>query len=414
MGSLRFIRDNARFLTAGIVISFSSSYGQTYFISIFAAQIMAAYSLTDGQWGAIYTVATTLSAIAMFWAGATTDHHRVRILAWIVMPGLALVCAAMAVNTWVLGLVGIVFFLRLFGQGMMSQLAITAMARWFVARRGLALSISAMGFAIGQSVFPVVFALLLGYYHWRSLWLLAAALVLLTFPLVLWLLAFERTPQSHADQATAVGMDGRHWTRAQVMRTPFFWLLMPMLLGPPSWGTALFFQQVHIADVKGFGLVEYLSLIPLLTIVSVITTLATGQLIDRLGTARLIQFYLVPYIAAFAVIGAATTLPVAAVGLMLFGLGSGIQATVPAAFWAEFFGTRHIGSIKAVSTSVMVLGSAIGPGISGALIDLGYDFPSQTTAIVIYFIIAMIMVWIAVEAAKKRLPAAAQVHIERA
>jgi MFS family permease len=413
MSPLHFIRDNARFLAAGMVLTFSSAYGQTFFISIFAAELMDAYGLTDGQWGLTYTIATVASALAMFWAGASTDHYRVRVLAWIVMPGLALGCIAMALNTWVFGLVLVVFVLRLLGQGMMSQLAVTAMARWFVARRGLALSISAMGFALGQSVFPVIFALLLGAYHWRTLWFLAAALVLLTFPLVLWLLKAERTPQSHADQATSVGMDGRHWTRPEVMKSPFFWLVMPMLLGPPSWGTALFFQQVHIAEVKGFDLVEYLSLIPLLTAVSVVTSLASGQLIDRFGTARLFQFYPIPFVLAFAVIGTATTLPVTAIGLLFFGLGSGIQATIPAAFWAEFFGTRHIGAIKAVSTSVMVFGSAIGPGISGALIDLGHDFPSQMMAITAYFGFAMVLVWIAVEVAKKRLPAAAQIDIER-
>ena len=56
MSIARFLRDNARFLTAGSLISFTSSYGQTYFIAIFAAQIMATYGLSDGQWGLLYTL----------------------------------------------------------------------------------------------------------------------------------------------------------------------------------------------------------------------------------------------------------------------------------------------------------------------------------------------------------------------
>ncbi len=400
-----FIRSNGRFLTAGVVISFSSSYGQTFFVSIFAAQIMAFYGLTDGEWGAVYTIATTVSAAVMFWAGATVDHFRVRKLAWFVVPGLALTCALMAVNTWVIGLTLIVFLLRFLGQGMMSHLAITSMARWFVARRGLALSISALGFAIGTSVFPILFAYLLDHFDWRVLWLLASGLLLLTFPLILWLLAAERTPQSLAKESTVTGMDNQHWSRRDVLRSPFFWLLLPMLLGPPAWGTALFFQQVHIADVKGFSLVEYLSLIPLLTGVSVVVMLISGQLIDRFGTPVLIKLYLVPYILAFIVISVAESLFLVAFGMMLFGVGAGIQSTVPTAFWAEFFGTKHIGAIKAISTSVMVFGSAIGPGISGALIDLGYDFPTQMIAYALYFVVAGAMVWVAVDRAKMRLPA---------
>lgn len=403
MGILGFIQSNFRFLSAGMVISFSSSYGQTFFVSLFAAQIMAAYSLSDGEWGAVYTVATTASAIVMFWAGAVTDHFRVRVLVWIVMPGLALTCVWMSFNSWLIGLGIIVFLLRFLGQGMMSQLAVTAMARWFVARRGLALSISAIGFAAGTAFFPVIFASLLERFDWRSLWILAGALVLATLPLVLWLLSAERTPQSHAESTNAVGMDGRHWTRKDVITSPFFWLLMPMLLGPPAWGTSLFFQQVHIAEVKGFSLVEYLALLPLLTAVSVSVMLISGQLIDRFGSARLIQVYLVPFVLAFVTIAMSDTLFGVAIGFIFFGVGSGVQATVPAAFWAEFFGTRHIGAIKAVSTSVMVFGSAIGPGISGALIDLGYDFPDQMLFYAVYFILAIILVWLAVERARPRL-----------
>jgi MFS family permease len=414
MAVFDFIRQNAKFLGAGGLISLSSSYGQTYFIAIFAAQIMASFGLSDGEWGGLYTISTTASAIVMLWAGALTDRFRVRALASIVMPGLAVICIAMAINTTVAGLALVVFLLRLFGQGMMSQLAIVAMARWFVARRGLALSISAMGFAVGQSIFPVLFAALLTRFDWRMLWFAAAVMVLVTFPIVYRLLAAERTPQSHAEDQSATGMDGRHWTRRDMLRDPLFWLLMPMLLGPPAWGTSLFFQQVHIAEVKGWPLVEYLALFPLLIAVSVSSTLVSGQLIDRFGSARLAVVYLIPYILAFLVIGFAESLWGAALGLMIFGLGSGIQATLPAAFWAEFYGTRYIGSIKAVSTSVMVLGSAIGPGISGLLIDLGYDFPSQMIAISAYFVVASAFVVVAVRYAAPRLSPASEIDIERA
>ena len=414
MPILTFLRENARFLLAGGLISLTSSYGQTYFIAIFAGAVMADYGLNDGQWGLLYTVSTTLSAVAMLWAGALTDRFRVRALAWIVMPSLAAVCVAMSLNTTVLGLALTVFALRFFGQGMMSQLAVTAMARWFVARRGLALSISALGFAVGQAFLPVGVAALLGVFDWRLLWIVAAGLVVAAFPVVLWLLKLERTPQSHARDPSTAGMDGRQWTRGEMLRNPLFWLLLPMLLGPPAWGTALFFQQVHIAEVKGWSLVEYLALLPLFTVTAVTFTLVSGQLIDRFGSARLAQFYLLPFAAAFAVLAFADTLMLAALGLMLFGIGSGIQSTLPAAFWAEFYGTRHIGAIKAVSTSVMVFGTAIGPGVSGLLINLGWSFPEQMLPIALYFLVATGFVSLAVRWARPHLLPSAKIDVERA
>jgi MFS family permease len=409
-----FLRENARFLTAGGLLSLSSSYGQTFFIAIFAGQIMMAYGLTNGQWGLLYTLSTIVSAVIMLWAGALTDRFRVRALAAVVMPGLALVCVAMSVNTSVAGLAALILLLRFLGQGMMSQLAIVAMARWFVARRGLALSISGLGFAIGQSIFPVGFAALLERADWRALWLVAAGLTLATFPVIYRLLAAERTPRSLGEGKSTTGMGGRHWTRREMMGSGLFWLMLPMLLGPPAWGTALFFQQVHIAEVKGWSLVEYLALLPLFTLTAVIFTLASGQLIDRFGSGRLAQVYLLPYAAAFSVLAFADTLPVAAIGLMLFGVGSGIQSTLPAAFWSEFYGTRHIGAIKAVSNSVAILGSAIGPGVSGALIDLGWTFPEQMLPIVFYFIVAAALVAVAVHRAQPHLSPTAKIDVEGA
>jgi MFS family permease len=289
---------------------------------------------------------------------------------------------------------------------MMSQLAIVAMARWFDARRGLALSISAMGLAAGTATLPIIVASLLEVFSWRAVWVMSSALLMLTFPVMLWLLSAERTPQSHVASNDAAGMSGRHWTRRDVLRSRIFWLLVPMLLGPPAWGTALFFQQVHIAEVKGWPLVEYLALVPLLATVSVTFTLLSGQAIDRFGSARVATVYLLPIAVAFCVLGGAQSLTTAAFGMALLGVGLGIQATLPTAFWAEFFGTRHIGAIKAVSSSIMVFGSAIGPAVSGALIDMGMTFPQQMFWIGAYFAGANILVWLAVRDARKILPSA--------
>jgi MFS family permease len=398
-----FLRENSRFLSAGVVLTLASCPGQTFFIALFAAKIMEEFSLTDGGWGAIYTLATTASAAAMLWAGTLTDRFRARSLAWIVMPGLALVCLVMAWNTSLILLIALVFFLRLLGQGMMFQLATVSMARWFSARRGLALSIAALGFSFGQAAFPVLVALLFTVMAWRQVWIVAALLLLAALPLILWLLAAERTPASIAQESPVTGMAGRHWTRGQMLRSPVFWLIVPMLIGPPSWGTALFFQQVHIAEVKNWPLIDYLALIPLLTIVGVATTLVSGQLIDRFGSGPLLRIYLMPWALGFFLMSGTETRAAAAFAFVVFGLATGLQATVITAFWAEYFGTRHIGAIKSVSTSIMVLGSAIGPGISGLFIDLGYPFPSQMLAISGFFLVALGLVWLALVRADRLL-----------
>ena len=407
MSWITFLRENAAFLFAGFLFAFTSSYGQTYFISLFAGEIRGTFGLSDGQWGGIYTLGTTASAIAMIGAGVLTDRFRARTLAVWISVGLALACLAMASVPNAVVLVGVIFALRFFGQGMMSQLSAVSMARWFVATRGRALSVASMGFSVAQAILPVIFVALLAVVAWRGLWVLAAVLVLITIPVQRRLLRLERTPSSMAEANQALGMGGKHWRRGEVLRSPLFWLMVPALLGPPAWGTALFFQQVHLTEVKGWDLVSFVALMPLFTGTAIVATFAAGGAIDRFGTKRLIPLYMLPFALSFLVLAFAQTIGHAAIGLVVFGVGQGLQATIPASFWAEFFGTRHLGSIKAVAAAIMVFGSAIGPGVTGVLIDLGISFPEQMISIAVYFVLAGVFATIGVFKFRSGLPAAA-------
>ncbi|MGZ9809147.1 MFS transporter [Pseudoroseicyclus sp. H15] len=395
MSFFTFIRDNWLFLLAGVLLSFSSSYGQTFFIALFSDQIRGELGLSHGQWGGLYTIGTTASAALMLWAGALTDRFRVRHLAIAVMGGLALACLAMANLAGIAMLLGTIFALRFFGQGMMSQLSTVAMARWFVATRGRALSIAAMGFALGQAVLPITFVALAEVMAWRWLWVVAAGLVLVMLPVILRLLRAERSPQSFATGEESAGISNRHWTRGEMLRHPLFWCLVPLLLGPPSWGTVLWFQQVELVAEKGWTLAGFVALLPLFTAVSVSTTLASGIAIDRFGPMRMLRLFLIPFIIAFVLMARAESLLGAAVALCFVGMGMGLAGTVVAAFWADVYGTRFIGAIKSVNASIMVFGSALGPGISGWLLDRGIGMEAQFMAFALYFAVAALLAWVA-------------------
>ena len=407
MGYLRFLIDNRLFLLAGFLLTLTSSFGQTYFISLFAGEIKADFGLTDGGWGGLYTIGTTLSAITMIWAGSLTDRFRVRQLSLGVMLLLALACVGMALVPNGFLLVFVIYALRLMGQGMLSQLGAVAMSRWFVATRGRALSLSSMGFAVGQAILPVVFVALLATWHWRSLWVLAAACVLMMVPVMQVLLRQERTPQSMGDSEHSFGMGGVHWTRAQMLRHPLFYILIPLVLGPSTWGTALFFQQVHLTEVKGWSLGAYVALMPVFTITSIAFTFITGWAIDRFGVKWIVPFQMIPFGISFLVLSQADTIFMAGIGLAIFGVGQGMQGTATSAFWAVFYGTRHLGAIKAAAAALMVFGSAIGPGVSGALIDLGISFPDQMVPIGCYYFAGALLAGLGIWRYQRDLPVAA-------
>ena len=404
MGYLRFLIDNRLFLLAGFLLTFTSSFGQTYFIALFAGEIKEVFSLSDGQWGGLYTLATTMSALTMVWAGALTDRFRVRHLSLVVMILLALACVSMALVRNVVLLVIVIYALRLTGQGMLSQLGAVAMSRWFIATRGRALSLSSMGFAAGQAILPISFVALLATWDWRVLWLVAAGCIVLLIPAMQTLLRYERTPQSMAEDAQSFGMGGIHWTRAQMLRHPLFYMLIPLILGPAAWGTALFFQQVHLTEVKGWSLAGFVALMPVFTVSSIIFIFITGWAIDRFGVKWILPFQIIPYGISFLVMAYADTLFVAGIAMFIFGIGQGMQGTATAAFWAAFYGTRNLGAIKAAAAALMVFGTAIGPGISGVLIDLGIDFPDQMIPIALFYFAAAILAGLGVLRYQRDLP----------
>jgi MFS family permease len=386
-----FLRLNAPWLAAGGLLTFLSSFGQTFFISIFAGEIRSEFGLSHGEWGGIYSLGTTSSAIAMVWAGALTDRFRVRGLGALILLALAGACIAMASVTAAWALAFVIFALRFTGQGMTSHIAVVAMARWFVATRGRALAIATLGFSVGEALLPVLFVALMGFVDWRLLWVVAAIIALAGIPVLSLLLRNERTPQSMAHENPSLGMFGRHWTRNQTLRHPLFWFMVPALLGPSAFGTALFFHQVHYAEIKGWEHVQLVSLFPLYTLFGIGSMLISGWALDRFGTPRLIPFFQLPMVLAFVIFGMTSSISGAVIGFFFMALTTGANSTLPNAFWAEFYGTQNIGSIKAMAAAVMVFGSAIGPGITGLLIDLGMGWDTQLIAIGAYFILTTVM-----------------------
>ena len=381
-----------------------SSFGQTYFISIFAGEIRTTFDLSHGDWGAIYGFGTFASAIAMVWAGSLTDIMRVRRLGPIVLAALAASCLFMAFNPWVALLPVVIFCLRFTGQGMSTHIAAVGMSRWFAANRGKALSVANLGFSIGEATYPLLVVALMMFFAWQSIWVLAAFVAILSIPALVWLLREERSPQSMATDGQSVGMNGRHWTRNQALVHPLFWFMMPAFVGQSAFNTAFFFLQVHFAEIKGWDHFQLVAMFPVYTGVAIGSMIFSGVLIDKIGTARLIPYFQLPMIFAFLLFAYGQSLLTTLVGFVFLGLTSGANATLPNAFWAEHFGTKHLGAIKASAAAAMVLGSAIGPAITGVLLDFSLPLEAQYFGVSIFFGASSLLMWVGISRARKSTP----------
>ena len=398
-----FIYKNSQWLSAGILLTFLSSFGQTYFISIFSGEIRNTFNLSHGDWGLIYGFGTFASAIVMIWAGGLTDIMRVRKLGPMVLCALSTSCLFMAFNPVVALLPVVIFFLRLTGQGMSTHIATVAMSRWFVNNRGKALSISNLGFSFGEALIPLFLVSALIYFSWQKIWILAALVTLFSIPILIWLLRQERSPQSIDAEDQSLGMNKLHWTRKQTISHPLFWFMMPAVIGQSAFNTAFFFQQVHFSESKGWEHLSLVSMFPIYTGIAICMMILSGILLDKFGTAKLIPYFQLPMIIAFILFAFGETLYSALLGFIFLGITSGANTTLPNAFWAEFFGTKHLGSIKAAAAAAMVLGSAIGPALTGILLDFDISLNLQYVGISTFFIISSLLMLVGISRVKKDL-----------
>ncbi len=383
-----FVKQNGRYLLPGTLLMFFSCFGQTFFIGTFAADIRAHFDLSHGGWGAIYMLGTGTSAVIMLWAGTLADKIRVRILGPLMLLLLAAACIALSQLSSVWLLPFVIVALRLTGQGMLTHTAGVAMTRWFAASRGRALAFATMGFMCAEAIMPLTAVSLKTHFHWQWIWLAAGLLCLAMAPVVFLLLRQEREPQSLAKDEKALGMEGRNWTRWEAVRHPVFLSAIPAMMAFPAFATVFFFQQAYFAEIKGWSHLSLVAVFPLGTLSFGISTIIYGWLIDKLGAARLMPFYLLPLVAAFSIHAWAPTVSWVAVGVILMGMAGGGMATLPASVWSEFFGTQHLGAIKATVAAFGVLGSAFGPGLSGWMIDQGINYQSQLQGFAICFAIA--------------------------
>lgn len=374
---------------AAFFLTMSSAFGQTYFIGVFAPALKGEMDLTDGTFGLFYTFGTLASAGVLMWAGKLADRYPIRRLAVVVLLGLAGVCtvAAGLESAWLL--LPVLFGLRLFGQGWLGHLAITGVARWYAHRRGRMMSFAVLGFPAGEAIMPFAAVTLIGAVGWRQTWLFAAAsLCLISLPLVLFFLRREPPPELTGSGGDARAGDQRHWTRGEVLRRPEFFGVLSGVAAPSFVMTAIIFHQAYLVDLKGWSLAWFVGWFPVYAGVSVVTALATGWLVDRVGSRRILPFFLLPMTVGVLVL-TFTDSPYAVPAFMGLGaITSGSASTLLGALWAELFGTRHLGAIRGVAFAALVLASALGPGLVGVLLDAGVRLEHQYLAMAAYALVA--------------------------
>ena len=390
-----FLRSEARWLAFGSILCFTSSLGQTFFVSLFSQEIRDEIGLGHAAFAGYYSIGTILGALVLFWIGRAVDSQKLHLTTGATLLGLGLAGITLAMTHSAAMLILAFFMLRLCGQGMASHIAITCMARWYARNRGKAISIASLGQPLGEALLPPMVVLLLGFMSWRDAWwLFTAILAVVLVPLLLGLVwKGERIPKTAFEDQDED--DTRSWRRNEVLRDPRFWLMLPAVTGPAWIFTGVFFHQVSIVGAKGWEFADFAMAYLAFATSKVITGLYVGILIDRLS-ARLLAPWAMPLMSlALAVLVCIDQAFGAWVFMVFVGVHMGLHQTTMGALWPELYGRRHLGSIKAMSMAIGVLVSALGPPIFGVVLDRGFGVDMILWFCVAYGLVAAAMMFVA-------------------
>ena len=357
----------------GFIFTFFSSFGQSYFLGLFNSSIREALSITHGQFGSIYASATLFSSLLLIWVGKKIDDVNIFKFALFVIILLSFACFFFSKVSSVFLLFIAIFLMRFSGQGMMSHTASTTISRYFTRTRGRALSISWFGLSSAEFIMPVLMVYLLTIIDWQNLWLIFSITVLIILPTASFLLIKNLNLDSREiSDENIKEVEIKQWNRREVIKDYRFYIISLNMLAMPWIFTGFAVFQSFVQTSKGWGPYVIAQSFMSYSILSVLTLFLSGFLIDKFTSRKLLIYMNIPLLFSVVVLYFFDTPITAFLFLGLVGISNGFANILGSSTWAELYGVKYLGSIKALTTALMVFATAFGTALFGLLIDLGF------------------------------------------
>ena len=376
----------------GFIFTFFSSFGQSFFLGLFNSSIRETLSITHGQFGSIYASATLLSSFLLIWVGKKIDDINIFRFALYVTLLLAFSCFFFSKISSIVFLFIAVFLMRFSGQGLMSHTATTTISRFFTKSRGKALSIGWFGLSTAEFILPVLIVYLLTLTAWQNIWLSISVLILFFLPFTSFVLIKNLNFDSREDvnDQNFVEKEIKNWTRVEVLKDYRFYIVCLNMLAMPWIATGVFVYQSYITESKEWGEFVIAQSFMAYSVLSVITLLGSGFLIDKFTSRKLLIFMNIPLLISMLVLFYLDISISAFIFLGLIGISNGLANVLGSSTWAEIYGVKYIGSIKALTTALMVFSTAFGTALFGLLIDKGFTIEQIAVISFVYIFLSLI------------------------
>ncbi len=358
----------------GFIFTFFSSFGQSFFLGLFNSSIRDALSITHGQFGSIYASATLLSSIVLVWIGKKIDDVNILKFASYVIIFLSASCFIFSKISSVIFLFIGIFLMRLAGQGLSSHTATTTISRFFEKNRGRALSTGWLGLSLAEFVMPVLIVFLLTFIEWRDIWVSISILIILILPAATFILVKDvKLDTREESKLEENNKEIKQWKRIEVLKDYRFYIICMTMLAMPWIATGSFVYQSFISSSKEWGPYVIAQSFMAYSILSVITLFISGFLIDKFSSRKLLIYMNVPLFFSTVVLYFFDAPLSSFVFFGLLGVTNGLANVLGSSTWAEIYGVKYIGSIKALTTALMVFSTAFGTALFGFLIDIGFS-----------------------------------------
>ena len=161
------------------------------------------------------------------------------------------------------------------------------------------------------------------------------------------------------------------------------------MLAMPWIATGVFVYQSFISDSKMWAIYTIPKAFMVYSITSIATLFVSGFLVDKFTGRKLIMYMNIPLLFAMITLFYFNHEIFAYVFLGLIGVSNGLANILGSSTWAEIYGVKYIGSIKALTTAFMVFSTALGTAVFGLLIDKGFTIENIAFVGAAYVIISL-------------------------
>lgn len=346
---------------------FASGPGQSHTFSVFNQLIAKdlGLSLTDVSWA--YGVGTTVAAFLLPLMGRQVDRFGPRKSLIFIIIGLGVACVLFGAVANMLWLVVGFALLRYLGQGSLMLGSANMVARWFNTKRGFAMSLMALGFAVSIAVHPKLGQYLIDVYGWRTAWTILGIMTWVMMLPVLFLIAFDQPSMLglHPDNEVPADGDAKPELTgpdvAAALRHQSFYIISAAWFGLSSLVTALHYHQINIMGLQGLdpSMATNSFVISSITMVCLMTFV--GRSFDKFRTRYVMAAGLCVQSLALISITFVTSVPTMVIYAMIFGLNNAFTMTLMGYVWARYFGQLHLGKIQGTGQMVAVIGASLGP-----------------------------------------------------